>query len=121
MEYVHLEFYKTINKKVKYAPKYGPPNLTTLYNKQNREIHSNNLNKSISHLERYYNAYFSKKKRKLLKDNISVEIPLLLQIDPASNIFDDLHKYGLEFICEDEDGFILVATNLDGIKLFKDK
>ncbi len=121
MEYVHLEFYKTINKKVKYAPKYGPSNLTTLYNKQNREIHSNNLNKSISHLERYYNAYFSKKKRKLLKDNISVEIPLLLQIDPASNIFDDLHKYGLEFICEDEDGFILVATNLDGIKLFKDK
>lgn len=46
---------------------------------------------------------------------------MLLEIDPAANIFDDLHKYGLEFICEDEDGFVLVATNLEGLNAFKEK
>lgn len=59
---------------------------------------------SISHLEKYYNAYFVNKKNNL-EENIFKEIPLLLEIDPSANIFDDLHKYGLEFICEDEDGW----------------
>lgn len=121
MEYAHLEFYKTINKKAKYDPNFGSLSQVTINNKQNREVHSKNLSTSISHLEQYYNAYFTNKKKESSKDDISVEIPLLLQIDPASNIFDDLHKYGLEFICEDEEGFILVATDLEGLKLFKDK
>ena len=45
----------------------------------------------------------------------------MLQIDVDADIFNDLYKYGLEFICEDEDGYILVATNKEGLKAFKDK
>lgn len=119
LEYAHLNFYKTIKKKAKYSSNFGEASSLTTYNKQHREEHFSKLSSSISHLEKYYNAYFANKKNNLGK-NIFKEIPLLLEIDPAANIFDDLHKYGLEFICEDEDGFVLVATNLEGLNAFKE-
>lgn len=120
LEYAHLNFYKTIKKKAKYKSNFGEASSLTAYNKQHREEHVSKLSTSISHLEKYYNAYFANKKNNLGK-NIFKEIPLLLEIDPSANIFDDLHKYGLEFICEDEDGFVLVATNLEGLNTFKEK
>ncbi len=121
LEYEHLEFYKTIKRKAKFGANFSSPSNITIKNKQNREEHYNNLNSKISHLERYYNAYFADKKTRNLNSKKPVAIPILLQIDPASNIFDDLYKYGLEFICEDEDGFVLVATDLDGLDIFKEK
>lgn len=121
LEYQHLNFYKVVKNKAKYNQGFGPKSVVTQNNKNNRENHYQKLFTNISHLENYYNAYFANKKRKTNSENTFIEIPLLLQIDVDADIFNDLYKYGLEFICEDEDGYILVATNTEGLKAFKDK
>ena len=121
LEYQHLNFYKVIKNKAKYNRGSGSKSEVTQQNKQNRENHSQKLFTNLSHLENYYNAYFAGKKGYSNLQNIPIEIPLLLQIDSESDIFDDLYKYGLEFICEDEDGYVLVATDSEGLKAFKDK
>lgn len=121
LEYQHLNFYKVVKNKAKYNQGFGPKSVVTQNNKNNRENHYQKLFTNISHLENYYNAYFANKKRNTNSENTFIEIPLLLQIDVEADIFNDLYKYGLEFICEDEDGYILVATNTEGLKAFKDK
>src|SRR5574344_2115067 len=117
-DYKHLKFHKVIKNPAKYPPGGGSSDLVKA-NKINRSSHSNKLKKNLSHLEQYYNAYFANKNDDETLDNY--EIPFILEIDPNSKLLHDLDKYGLNLVCEDEDGFLLVATNKKGLSEFKQK
>lgn len=120
--YKHFEFYDIIVDKANYNG-YGKDSVTTTFNKgENRITHSKNLNSNIEHLEKYYNAYFKQKKStKEQNGENDINFPLLLQIDTNSKLFDELHKYGIDVLCEEENGFLITAIDSNGLKLFKKK
>ena len=117
-DYKHLKFHKVIKNPAKYPSGGGVSEIAKI-NRVNRNDHFDKLRTNLSNLEQYYNAYFLNKNNDEISKNY--EIPFVLEIDPNSDLLKDIDKYGLNLVCEDEDGFVLVATNKQGLAEFKQK
>lgn len=88
----------------------------TTVNRNNRVHHGQYLKQRSSELSHFW----KERRASRLEDNlpaINAGIPILLEIDPSSDI-EFLRGLGFEIVCELEDGFIIVATeDVDFTKL----
>lgn len=86
----------------------GSTHASTIFNCNNRVAHGAYIKKRSIELSRFW------KERRLDREQnelptIETGIPVLLEIDPNSDI-DFLRGLGFEIVCEIEEGFIIVAT-----------
>lgn len=86
----------------------GKKSQKTQENINNRRNHGNSLKRRSSELSRFW----TERRETLSEENLSeitLGIPVLLEIDPASDV-EFLRGLGFEIICEIENGFIIVAS-----------
>lgn len=98
---------------------YGSSSKKTEHNRANRELHGAYLHRRSSALSRFW-----KERRAIrLHDNlpdIRAGIPLLLEIDPSTDL-KWLKGLGFEVICEIDEGFIIVASEDADLVRFQQK
>lgn len=97
---------------------YGSVSLRTNQNKKNRKKHGESLIKSSSNLSNFW----KEKRKKYLKEGLQIKsgIPILLSIDPCCDI-EFLRGLGFEIVCEQEEGFIIVASKDVELSFFNQK
>lgn len=118
-DFKHLEFPKVIKNKAK-IPGGGNTSEISKQNRTNRIEHSTTLKKQlISVFEQ--REVFNEERRAKGFTALPLEVPLLLKMDEDSYPIDDLYKYGLEVVSEEENGYVIVATNEAGLNLFQEK
>lgn len=86
---------------------FNSPSERTNRNRNNRAHHGEYLKRRSSELSQFWKE---RRINRLEEDlpEIQVGIPILLEIEPSSNI-EFLRGLGFEIVCEIEDGFIIVA------------
>lgn len=98
---------------------YGSSSKKTEHNRANRELHGAYLHRRSSELSRFW-----KERRAIrLHDNlpdIRAGIPLLLEIDPSTDL-KWLKGLGFEVVCEIDEGFIIVASEDADLVRFQQK
>lgn len=87
----------------------GKPSGDTIKNRNNRNIHGQYIKRRSIELSRFWKERRFQREQEGLP-TIETGIPILLEIDPSSDI-DFLRGLGFEIICEIEEGFIIVATD----------
>ena len=97
----------------------GAVSAQTKQNTTNRVSHGDYIKRQSAELSRFW------KERKVnrIENNlpeIETGIPILLEIDPSSNI-DFLRGLGFEIVCEIEEGFIIVATDDVDLSILNEK
>ena len=87
---------------------FNSPSERTNRNRNNRAHHGEYLKRRSSELSQFWKE---RRINRLEEDlpEIQVGIPILLEIEPSSNI-EFLRGLGFEIVCEIEDGFIIVAS-----------
>jgi hypothetical protein len=115
-EFEHLKFHKIIVNEA-YFGGGGNTSQASRDNRTNRINHSNYLNEKLSGILRQRGEY-SKEREKQGLTPLPVEMPLLLKLDDESYPIGDLYKYGLEVVSEDDDGYVVVATDEAGLNKF---
>ena len=98
---------------------FNSPSERTNRNRDNRAHHGEYLKRRSSELSQFWKE---RRINRLEEDlpEIQVGIPLLLEIDPSSNI-EFLRGLGFEIVCEIEDGFIIVASEDIDLTCFNQK
>lgn len=92
---------------------------TTKNNRDNRVTHGAYIKRRSSELSRFWKErHFNREQSGL--PAIETGIPILLEIDPSSDI-DFLRGLGFEIVCEIEEGFIIVATDDVDLQLLNEK
>lgn len=84
------------------------PSAQTVRNRDNREFHGGYLKRRSAELSRFWKERRGTRSAAELPE-IEVGIPILLEIDPNTDI-EFLRGLGFEIISENPDGFIIVAT-----------
>ena len=84
------------------------PSAQTKRNKVNRINHGKYLKRRSSELSHFWKERRTNRLEEALPE-IKAGIPILLEIDPSSNI-EFLRGLGFEIVCEIEDGFIIVSS-----------
>lgn len=97
----------------------GPRTDRTLQNRDNRNTHGGYIKRRATELSRFWKERRSDRNESSLPE-IEVGIPILLEIDPATDI-DFLRGLGFEIVCEIEEGFIIVATEDVDLLVLSDK
>jgi hypothetical protein len=101
----------------------GPANLgsnrdsnsRTKRNNEMRQEHSRSLSVQVAKANQYWAQ--QRANRSVDAAPIPVGVPLLLEIDPSGNIDWLITSMGFEIVCEEEDGYVLVATeDVDFVK-----
>lgn len=94
----------------------------TKENKKNRKGHSSYLFEKANKLRDSWVINVSKREELNLAPLDNDIIPVFLQTDPdlLADISFDLQKFGIEIISEEEDGFIVGASN-DGLRALEEK
>lgn len=87
---------------------FGSSSAQTKRNKVNRIRHGEYLKRRSSELSHFWKERRINRLEEALPE-IKAGIPILLEIDPSSNI-DFLRGLGFEIVCEIEDGFIIVSS-----------
>jgi hypothetical protein len=88
----------------------GNSNKQTVLNKQNRQQHSDQLELSFKNLSKYWQQKHRSRRNENLP-SIPEGAQFLLKIDPETDSLDFLcSAFGLEIVSEQEDGFVIVAT-----------
>lgn len=87
----------------------GTPSQTTSRNRENRINHGAYIKQRAGELSRFWTERRTDCMNQKMPD-IETGIPLLLEIDPSSDI-DFLRGLGFEIVCEIQEGFIIVATD----------
>lgn len=87
----------------------GNTSAITTRNRNNRELHGEYIKRRSAELSRFW------KERQIDRVHLNLPtietgVPILLEIDPSSDI-DFLRGLGFEIVCEIEEGFIIVATD----------
>ncbi|MDQ7917127.1 S8 family peptidase [Mesonia sp. MT50] len=100
----------------------GGQNERTKENKKNRKKHSSYLSKRTIDLRESWTLNLSEREEQELAPLDKDIIPIFLQTDPdlLSDISFDLQKFGIEIISEEDDGFIVGASN-DGLRALEEK
>jgi hypothetical protein len=104
--------------------RYGKPRFmedaATKAHRADRPAHKTTLSGHANTLTSHWEA----KRKKRLEDGlpeIEAGIPLLVQIDPTLDIDDLRHFFGFEIIAEQDDGFVIVASEDATLKYFQQK
>ena len=97
----------------------GKSSEQTTHNRNNRVSHGEYLKRRSSELSFFWKERRIKREEDHLP-KIKAGIPLLLEIDPESDI-EFLRGLGFEIICELEDGFIIVASEDIALSRFNEK
>ena len=98
---------------------FNSPSERTNRNRNNRAHHGEYLKRRSSELSRFWKE---RRINRLEEDlpEIQAGIPILLEIEPSSNI-EFLRGLGFEIVCEIEDGFIIVASEDIDLTRFNQK
>lgn len=98
---------------------FNSPSERTNRNRNNRAHHGEYLKRRSSELSQFWKE---RRINRLEEDlpEIQVGIPILLEIEPSSNI-EFLRGLGFEIVCEIEDGFIIVASEDIDLTRFNQK
>lgn len=118
-DFKHLEF-PTVFKNKARIPGGGSTSDLSRQNRSNRIRHSNQLKSQLDDVIEQRKV-FSQERRAKGFSELPLEVPLLLKIDEESFPIDELYKYGLEVVSEEDNGYIIVATNEAGLNLFQEK
>lgn len=104
--------------------RYGRPRFVesplTKTNRTNRATHSTKLNGQVGTVTTNWRTKLDARTQAGLPA-IDKGIPLLLQIDPTLDIDDLRHYFGFEIISEQDDGFVIVASEDESLAYFQQK
>lgn len=92
----------------------------TITNKTNRGAHSASLGRQVTSVTANWRTKLDARTQAGLPA-IDKGIPLLLQIDPTLDIDDLRHYFGFEIISEQDDGFVIVASEDESLAYFQQK
>jgi len=92
----------------------------TKNNRQNRNAHSNSLGSSARGASAAWQARQDERGKQKLPE-ISAGVPLILEVDTSLEIDELRHHLGFEIICEQEDGYIIVASKDIHLQAFLQK
>lgn len=98
---------------------FSPFSERTKNNCNNRVDHGNYLKRRSSELSRFWKERRTNSSEENIPE-IQAGIPILLEIDPSSDI-EFLRGLGFEIVCEIEDGFIIVASEDIDLTCFNEK
>lgn len=87
----------------------GTPDARTKANVENRTAHGGYVKRRSAELSRFWKERQTSRQQQNLPE-IESGIPLLLEIDPSTDVA-FLRGLGFEIVCEIEEGFIIVATD----------
>jgi hypothetical protein len=119
-QFEHLPLVRREDGPARYQrPRFVETNLTKT-NRTNRTAHSTKLSGQVSTVTANWNAKREARTQAGLPA-IDKGIPLLLQIDPVLDIDDLRHFFGFEIISEQDDGFVIVATEDESLDYFQGK
>ncbi|MEI8390724.1 MAG: S8 family serine peptidase [bacterium] len=117
VNFEHLKFHKTIKNRAKIQGG-GNSSEISKQNKTNRFQHSNKLKSELNTLLNQHKS-FSDERQAMGFAALPLEVPLLLKVDEETYPIDELYKYGLEVVSEEENGYIIVATDEQGLEKFQ--
>ena len=89
-------------------------------NRSNRGVHSSKLDSQVTAITTNWKTKRDARDAAGLP-KIDSGIPLLLQIDPVLDIDDLRHYFGFEIISEQDDGFVIVASEDESLACFQQK
>lgn len=92
----------------------------TIDNRKNRGAHSGTLRGQVASVTANWHMRLDARTQAGLPA-IDKGIPLLLQIDPTLDIDDLRHYFGFEIISEQDDGFVIVASEDESLAYFQEK
>ena len=116
----HLNFIKKLSGRPRFFG--GGGNERTKYNKEHRKEHSSNLSKQTNILRSQWLGDFEKREKEGKAPIEEEVVPVFLHINPAllGDMEFSLHKFGIEIISEEEDGFIIGAST-DNLRSLQNK
>lgn len=97
----------------------GAVSAQTKRNTANRITHGGYVKRRSAELSRFWKERRAERSENALPE-IETGIPILLEIDPSTDI-DFLRGLGFEIVCEIEEGFIIVATEDVDLSAFNEK
>lgn len=97
----------------------GAVSAQTKRNTANRITHGGYVKHRSAELSRFWKERRAERSENALPE-IETGIPILLEIDPSTDI-DFLRGLGFEIVCEIEEGFIIVATEDVDLSVFNEK
>lgn len=119
-QFEHLPLVRREDGPARYArPRFVETQLTK-DNRSKRGSHSGKLSGQVSTITNNWKAQRDARDADGLP-KIDKGIPLLLQIDPVLDIDDLRHYFGFEIISEQDDGFVIVASEDESLAYFQQK
>lgn len=119
-QFEHLPLVRREDGDARYRKPHFVETELTKSNRKNRTAHSSKLSGQVSTVTANWNAKRESRTQAGLPA-IDKGIPLLLQIDPVLDIDDLRHFFGFEIISEQDDGFVIVATEDESLDYFRGK
>lgn len=119
-QFEHLPLVRREDGPARYArPRFIESDLTKT-NRTNRGTHSGKLSGQVNAISTNWRTQRDARSAAGLPE-IDKGIPLLLQIDPVLDIDDLRHYFGFEIISEQDDGFVIVASEDESLAYFQQK
>jgi hypothetical protein len=119
-QFEHLPLVRREDGPARYAkPRFVESELTKV-NRANRGAHSGKLGGQVGAITANWRARLDARDAAGLP-KIDQGIPLLLQIDKVLDIDDLRHYFGFEIISEQDDGFVIVASEDESLAYFQQK
>ncbi|MBW8522141.1 S8 family peptidase [Chryseobacterium chendengshani] len=121
-KFPHLKFSEKIVGTAKFDRSIIPINPKTLKNKSNRKEYSIELLRKTTILNKEWTGYIVQREELNLAPLAADVFPVYLQLNPSlfSDANFDLHKFGIEIISEENDGFIIGAST-DSLRSLQEK
>ncbi len=117
----HLRFIQRITGTPKLSRAIINPNEKSVYNKQNRVEHSQNLVSKTKTLGQRWVEHLESRKQQNLPELSPEIIPVFLKLNPSLLSSDfDLESFGIEIVSEEDEGYIIGAS-FDGLSSLKEK
>ncbi|NVK64880.1 MAG: S8 family peptidase [Flavobacteriales bacterium] len=119
-QFPHLKFVKKLEGKPRLQGG-GNPNPRTDENKNNRQRHSQKLQRWTTEKKEHWKESFNLREQDNLASIDEEIVPIFIQVNPA--IIDaefDLEAFGIEIISEEEEGYIIGAS-LDNFRSLEEK
>ena len=107
-KFMHLPFPSKKTGKAKYPQTPVPGKQATVQNKNNRQMHRDNLRSQAQGLSRFWQDRKGERSQQNLP-TIAGGIPFLLEIEPTTDV-EFLRGLGFEVVCDLAEGFIVVSS-----------
>jgi hypothetical protein len=119
-QFEHLPLVRREDGRARYARPVFSESQTTKDARANRGGHSSRLRGQVSTISTNWKTQRDARAAAGLP-KIDAGIPLLLQIDPVLDIDDLRHYFGFEIISEQDDGFVIVASEDESLAYFRQR